>query len=228
MSMPPRRIRNLPPALPPKDTDVFPISQMDDDGVARTRAMSRAQNNADMIEVVNESRQDIVDMANAEHAAIRADLSGKADKVHTHKQSEITGLPEALAAASASTAWDDVTGKPSNFPPSTHTHSIANVTGLQAALDAKVPGATLVGTVTLAESALITLALAVRKVTVACLGTVTTGNYLAIPASATPAGYSIQEAVCATAGQITVSILVPVLSIAGSYSIPVRVWRLNG
>jgi len=36
-----------------------------------------------------------------------------------------------------STAWDDVTGKPASFPPSTHSHTIANVTGLQEALDAK-------------------------------------------------------------------------------------------
>ena len=36
-----------------------------------------------------------------------------------------------------STAWDDVTGKPTSFPPSVHSHTIANVTGLQEALDAK-------------------------------------------------------------------------------------------
>ena len=32
-------------------------------------------------------------------------------------------------------SWEDVTGKPSTFPPATHTHSIADVTGLQAALN---------------------------------------------------------------------------------------------
>lgn len=34
-------------------------------------------------------------------------------------------------------AWDDVTGKPSTFPPSSHTHVIDDVTGLQTALDGK-------------------------------------------------------------------------------------------
>ena len=36
-----------------------------------------------------------------------------------------------------SVAWDNVTGKPSTFPPSSHTHKISDVDGLQSALDAK-------------------------------------------------------------------------------------------
>lgn len=85
----------------------------------------------------------------------------------------------------------------------------------------------LVGTVTLAETALINLALTVRRVTVALSGTVTAGSYVATPVGSPPAGYSIQDCACATAGQITVGILVPVLSIASSYSIPVKIYRLN-
>lgn len=88
-------------------------------------------------------------------------------------------------------------------------------------------GSTLVGTATLAESGLITLALGVRRVTTALTGTVTTASYVAVPVSAPPAGYSVQDCVCSTAGQITVGLLVPVLSIAGSYSIPVRIYRLG-
>lgn len=34
-------------------------------------------------------------------------------------------------------SWNQVTGKPTTFPPSAHTHSISEVTGLQAALDDK-------------------------------------------------------------------------------------------
>lgn len=89
------------------------------------------------------------------------------------------------------------------------------------------PGSALVGTVTLSESGLITLALAVRRVTAALTGTITSASYVAVPVSAPPAGYSIQDCVCSTANQITVGILVPVLSIAGSYSIPVRIYKLG-
>ncbi len=87
---------------------------------------------------------------------------------------------------------------------------------------------TLVGTVTLSETSLITLAIGVRRPgPYALAGTVTTGNYIAIPISAPPAGYSIQDCYCSTNGQITVGVIVPVLSIAGSYSIPVKVYRIN-
>lgn len=36
-----------------------------------------------------------------------------------------------------STAWNDITGKPTTFTPSAHTQSIASITGLQAELDSK-------------------------------------------------------------------------------------------
>ena len=85
----------------------------------------------------------------------------------------------------------------------------------------------LVGSVTLAESALVTLALSVRRVTATLAGTVTTGSYVAIPVSPPPAGYSIQDCYCGTNGQITVGLLVPVLGVGSSYSIPVKIFRLN-
>ncbi len=39
--------------------------------------------------------------------------------------------------SAAIVTWDNITGKPSTFPPSAHIHAIADVTGLQTALDAK-------------------------------------------------------------------------------------------
>lgn len=85
----------------------------------------------------------------------------------------------------------------------------------------------LVGSVNVGETSIITLALAVRRVTVTLAGTVTTGSYVAIPTGSPPAGYSIQDCACITNGQLTVGVLVPVLSLLSSYSIPVRVYRLN-
>lgn len=101
-------------------------------------------------------------------------------------------------------------------------------TGATGATGAAGTNATiLVGQVTIAETSLITLALGVRRVTVALAGTVTTGAYVAVPVSAPPAGYSIQDCYCSTNGQITVGLIVPALGIATSYSIPVRIFRLN-
>lgn len=93
----------------------------------------------------------------------------------------------------------------------------------EAALAGK--GAVLVGTATIAESGLTTTVLSVRRVAVAVTGVVTTGNYLAFPVAATPAGYGIADAVCGADGTLTFGVMVPVLT-AGSYSIDVRVVRV--
>ena len=42
-----------------------------------------------------------------------------------------------VADSANAVAWNNVSGKPSAFTPSSHTHTIANVTGLQTALDGK-------------------------------------------------------------------------------------------
>jgi hypothetical protein len=44
-------------------------------------------------------------------------------------------------AGTGSTEWDDITGKPTTFPPAPHNHAISEITGLQAALDSKIPEA---------------------------------------------------------------------------------------
>lgn len=79
MGMPPRRIRQLPAALPAKDSDVFPVSQMDDNGSATTRAMQRAQFQQDIIEVINAARQQFIYTANTEHAVINGRLDALED-----------------------------------------------------------------------------------------------------------------------------------------------------
>lgn len=72
MAVPPRKIRQLPPAQEPSDSDVFPVSQMNTQtGVATTRAMTRLQLQSDLIQVINEARQMFVTTANEEHAELR-------------------------------------------------------------------------------------------------------------------------------------------------------------
>lgn len=67
-------------------------------------------------------------------------LAKKAEKAHTHAQSDIVGLGTALAGksdTSHSHTWGSITGKPSTFSPSAHTHGTADVTGLDSALSGK-------------------------------------------------------------------------------------------
>lgn len=100
--------------------------------------------------------------------------------------------------------------------------------GPQGPVGATGPAAsTLLGTVNVGETAILNLNLQVRRVTLPLAGTVTTGTYVAVPVATPPTGYSIQEATCATNGQITVGVLVPVLQLVSSYSIPCRILRLT-
>lgn len=75
--------------------------------------------------------------------AIDNAISGKADTVHTHAISDVTGLQSALdgkANSSHSHAISDVTGLQTALDgkaSSSHSHAIADVTGLQTALDGK-------------------------------------------------------------------------------------------
>ena len=89
------------------------------------------------------------------------------------------------------------------------------------------PGSVLVGQITLGETNILQATLGVRRLTVPLAGTTQGASYIAIPINALPVGFSVQDAVCSTAGQITVGVLVPVLQVLSSYSIPVRVYRLN-
>ena len=100
--------------------------------------------------------------AKADAAAVTAVLSDKAALASP----ALTGTPTAPTAAAGtdsgqiattafvkaavdaipgggggSTAWGDITGKPSSFPPAVHDHAIADVTGLAAALAAKADAA---------------------------------------------------------------------------------------
>lgn len=94
--------------------------------------------------------------------------------------------------------------------------------------DAGPSGATFIANATITETAL-SLALlgGVRKVTVIVAGVVPGANYLLFPTAATPAGYAIADVVCLTAGQLQVTITAPALALLTTYTIPVRVVRIN-
>lgn len=88
-------------------------------------------------------------------------------------------------------------------------------------------GATLVGTATITETALIALTAGVRRVNVPIAGVVPGANYIAFPTSAPPAGYGIMDAICTANNTLQVSLIAPLLAIGASYSIPIRVVRIN-
>jgi len=99
---------------------------------------------------VSDLEDDVAGKAEAVHSHSQSDvtgltaaLNGKANTSHTHAQSDITGLTTALngkANTSHTHAISNVTGLQTALDgkaASSHTHTISNVTGLQTALDGK-------------------------------------------------------------------------------------------
>jgi hypothetical protein len=114
MAIQPRKIRQLPPAQAPSATDVFPVSQMNTEtGLATTRAMSRDQLQADLIQVINEARQQFVDTANAEHQSLQSQINALQDMLEENEatdsaiQNGLVMLQQALESGeSGKTVYD--------------------------------------------------------------------------------------------------------------------------
>lgn len=173
MAVPPRKIRQLPPAQAPSDGDVFPVSQMNTEtGVATTRAMTRLQLQADLIQVINEARQQFVDTANLEHKSLQDQINALQHMLEENEatdaaiQNGLVMLQQALESGESgktvydlwieagntgslqdylnslvgppgTTSWNGITDKPSTFTPSSHSHQVSDVIGLQSAIDGK-------------------------------------------------------------------------------------------
>lgn len=246
--MPPRKIRQLPPATEASDSDVFPISQLEN-GIPRTRAMTRAMFVAQIVDAVAAARQGLVDEfaardrvleqtlvavqdALSDNALMDAQMQATLDALQEPIQwDNIMGRPSVFAPAAHSHAWADITGKPATFAPAAHTHAWADITGKPSTFppDAHTHAglATLVGTATISQTATIAIAAGTRRVDVAVAGVVPGGNYLAFPTSTPPAGYGIMDVICTANGTLSVSLIAPALALLASYSIPVRIVRIN-
>lgn len=95
----------------------------------------------------------------------------------------------------------------------------------------------LIGSATIAQTAAIQIALGIREVTVSLAGATVGTKYAFFAVSyrlnggastpGRPSGYSIIDCVCNTAGQITVSLNAPLLSIGQSYQITGDVVTFN-
>lgn len=98
-------------------------------------------------------------------------------------------------------------------------------------------GATLVGSVTLGQTAGIAIALGIREVSVAMAGAVVGARYIAFCDSyrlnggastpGRPAGYAIIDCVCNVAGTVIISINAPLLAIGASYALTCSIVRIN-
>jgi hypothetical protein len=68
--------------------------------------------------------------------ATQAEAEAGSDNTKWMSPLRVAQAIEELGGAGVS-SWNDLTDKPSTFPPSTHTHPLEDITGLQTALDSK-------------------------------------------------------------------------------------------
>ena len=165
--------------------------------------------------------------ASTAHGHAWGEITGKPaaypPTAHTHLWADLTDKPATFAPAAHSHAWAEITGKPTTFAPATHTHSYNELTDKPT-----IPaGNTLIGTVTITETASIAILAGTRKVTVSAPGAVVGGNYALFPVGATPAGYAIADVVATAANVLQVTMIVPAIVLGGSYSLPCRLVRIN-
>ena len=253
MGMPPRRIRQLPPAQAAKDSDVFPVSQMDDNGVATTRAMQRAQFQQDIIDVINAARQQFIDTANAEHAVINGRLDNLEDGLAANTLDD-----QQLNAAMIMLQQMIETGESGKTPydlwleagnTGSLTDYLSSLRGPQG--ERGPPGEAIVGPkgdrgepgvagigiqgptgpspkvslpdITIAGTIAVGVLAGPRLHTIACSGALTTDAFVLTPAATMPVGYMLGDARCKTAGQLEVTLYLPAVALLASYSIPVKV-----
>jgi len=137
----------------------------------------------------------------------------------------LTGAASTVAGPAGKSAYEVATA--AGFS-GTVAQWLASLVGLKG--DTGPSGATLLGTVTITETAAIAIAAGVRKVNVAipsAMGVVVGGNYLLFPVGATPAGYAIADVVATAGNVLQVTMTVPLITLGASYSIPCRLVRIN-
>lgn len=87
-------------------------------------------------------------------------------------------------------------------------------------------GTTLVTSVNLAETATIAITAGFRTLSFIVAGVAVGDVIQASPVAALPAGYAIHSAWVSPAGTVNIRLSVPLIALGGSYSIPVKIWKV--
>jgi len=142
-------------------------------------------------------------------------LTGKpatfAPAAHTHAWADITGKPVAFAPSAHTHLWADITDKPSTFPPSAHTH-----VGLLS----------LMGTATVGETVVLSLALGVKRYTGTMAGLAVGDRIIAFLTGA-PGTSSLQDIYVSAANTYNIGLLNPALGIGAVIAVPIAIYKVT-
>lgn len=165
----------------------------------------------------------------ATHTHAWADITGKpstfAPSAHTHAYSDLTGIPSTFAPSAHTHSYSSLTGIPATFAPSAHTHSYNDLTDKPT-----IPTAgrlELIGTLNFSETLLVSLAVGMKRRTVALAGVSASDRLTFVATGAPTTGCEVINVYPASAGNISVGYYTPVLGIGASYSMPIAVYRIT-
>lgn len=159
---------------------------------------------------------------------------------HTHAWSEITGKPATFAPSAHTHLWVDITDRPT-IPAAT---PLGTTAALALAATASAGSSTnaaredhvhplpvgrvvLVGTVTVAETTLLSLALGMKRMALTLTGIATTDRLVFVPIGVPTTGCEAVNVYASAANQVTVAYFTPALGIGTTYSIPIAVYRIT-
>lgn len=162
-----------------------------------------------------------------------------APAAHTHAWGEITGKPSTFTPSTHAHSYNDLTDRPT-IPAAT---PLSNTIGSADTVGGTVGTATtaarsdhthplptgrlqLVGTYSVGESGLITLALGVRRYSLTISGLATTDRIVAA-LNGVPQNGSLQDVYVSAANTLSVGALVPTLGVAATVAIPIAIYKVT-
>lgn len=123
----------------------------------------------------------------------------------------LPGKPTTFPPAAHTHAWGDITGKPTTFAPSAHTHA-----GLL----------TLVGTVTVGETVVLSLALGVKRYTGTMAG-LAVGDRIIALLTGPPGSSSLQDVYVSATNTYNVGVLNPALGLGAVIAVPIAIYKVS-
>jgi len=188
---------------------------------------------------------DITDKPNlyppSAHTHLWADIADKPTSfmpsAHTHPWTDVTGKPATYPPSAHTHLWADITDRPTipaatplgTATPQPLGTAAAGSAGNAAREDHVHPLPSgrlqLVGTYSVGEAGLVTLALAVRRYSLTITG-LTTADRIMATLNGVPQNGSLQDVFVSAANTLSVGALVPTLGVATTVAIPIAIYKV--
>lgn len=140
----------------------------------------------------------------------------------------LDGKPATFPPEAHTHTWGSITGKPTTFAPSAHTHSYNDLTDKLTIPTVPTAGRLeFIANVAFSETLLLSLAVGMKRRTVAVAGVLATDKLQFALNGTQTAGCEIVNIQQAGNGQVSVGYYTPLLGIGSTYSMPFSCYRIT-